>query len=1241
MLRLAVGGQSQLCEVADKFKVVVIVEDGDRRRLDLPFLNRFERQMMRPRDVLSHRCEPLLKSLKQWLAQAVKETGLSVHAVFPTLHPDTLPSAVLRALKYNDEPSAEEATAAEVEVKRAMARLATPVAILYSPLLSGVIGGSNAYFETQSTLIELLRTSILPHTDDVSVSSVSETSTSAGSLQVGPGDAQVGEQTAQVQPQQPQKGVGNGSEKISGATSAATSLALSVVMTPCPLAAFSMDLLRGVLEEHNADCRHHRVADFGSERDVAAAFAEFFESTAAGLEKSQGDVALFIMQCDSLAAKADVIRHAMWVCQQEQARAEEKHGPEALRSRRVLFVLHLPPSVRNRVRRFPLSLATGWDYFYCDELTTSSDLHLRELIELDAVALHDRGLFNMTDVLRLRSPLAWSHYAAGPTFPAAYSLVDLSLTSSIPGDSPAASSASHKTKNWQLLRLRQWQDLLQWTEFRQFVSDMVLHLLKRNHADAPSEGDAERNMPKHVRLAAKMATGSLRQTLLSALELTITDALVFLLPILDCDQQLVWLHRAWTAGSSTGPLKQVGPSRAALQVWLTLARSKAVINVELLGARFLPQRKRISHAVMHGQQVQASCAFPFAARVSSLVASTVDAVLSMKTGATNSMLSEMIDAAQSSVLAALGGDAMEALSVCSALIQNADGSPLGFLCDFVNICIPPSNVLTYSDHLRLCAALFQLSGDHTLSNAASVYVLSRWHSQRLSIFEDICALHGSKLIPVEALLEAVEGHSPSGDVAADCRVIDGAVLDLVLRRVAAVIDMLRHDELGISLQRAVSNMLQQTLPALEMLVQLRSCKETHEGAWRTRRCQIRALSRLSVIIEESLERKATHALTDNSLEELMAGLGGDGDAAFSGAVLLARPLCAAATFSTLMEHIVASEGLSLHWSDGALHFSAAFEELWRSGHVAGAMFAPHAPPRRRAVFEILRASLSATMEKLDLQRASLDADHAELQACVLQATATIVASRPLCVSEETSFFTKLRREATPADISVLVESEGSNAGFEHYLASTTRVQNILQDEARRVAALFESASDDAADAFARETAVLEAAPATSNNTTQRAASAKVMPPSWSHVSLFVLKAMARLPAARLYFIECLLHEGGGSLMVALAAAQEEGANWWLPDVYRVLSNFKMSGPPTLDPTRWFKLEKKAYENIYNLLGDALTSNSVKELLPYVTPTADSFAMVLAPLENKIESFVVLLASAWFAIVSLIRCWCYN
>ena len=43
LLRLAVGTRSQLCPVADNFKVVVIVEeDHAADHLDLPLLNRFE-----------------------------------------------------------------------------------------------------------------------------------------------------------------------------------------------------------------------------------------------------------------------------------------------------------------------------------------------------------------------------------------------------------------------------------------------------------------------------------------------------------------------------------------------------------------------------------------------------------------------------------------------------------------------------------------------------------------------------------------------------------------------------------------------------------------------------------------------------------------------------------------------------------------------------------------------------------------------------------------------------------------------------------------------------------------------------------------------------------------------------------------------------------------------------------------------------------------------------------------------
>lgn len=53
LLRLAIGSRSQLCDVHAAFKVVVIVEAHRAyEELDLPLLNRFEKQLFAPEHAL-------------------------------------------------------------------------------------------------------------------------------------------------------------------------------------------------------------------------------------------------------------------------------------------------------------------------------------------------------------------------------------------------------------------------------------------------------------------------------------------------------------------------------------------------------------------------------------------------------------------------------------------------------------------------------------------------------------------------------------------------------------------------------------------------------------------------------------------------------------------------------------------------------------------------------------------------------------------------------------------------------------------------------------------------------------------------------------------------------------------------------------------------------------------------------------------------------------------------------------
>ena len=67
LLRLAIGSRSQLCVCHDKFKVVVVAESSHAyERLDLPLLNRFEKQLFTPEHALSPPQRQLCDVLQQW-----------------------------------------------------------------------------------------------------------------------------------------------------------------------------------------------------------------------------------------------------------------------------------------------------------------------------------------------------------------------------------------------------------------------------------------------------------------------------------------------------------------------------------------------------------------------------------------------------------------------------------------------------------------------------------------------------------------------------------------------------------------------------------------------------------------------------------------------------------------------------------------------------------------------------------------------------------------------------------------------------------------------------------------------------------------------------------------------------------------------------------------------------------------------------------------------------------------------
>ena len=103
-LRLAIGSRSQLCIVETGFKLIVVVEQAKAyESLDLPLLNRFEKQILSPMDVLatSSLAVKLLSKLQQWCQLLHQETGLpSLAVIFVGFYEDTLSSLVLSLTNF-------------------------------------------------------------------------------------------------------------------------------------------------------------------------------------------------------------------------------------------------------------------------------------------------------------------------------------------------------------------------------------------------------------------------------------------------------------------------------------------------------------------------------------------------------------------------------------------------------------------------------------------------------------------------------------------------------------------------------------------------------------------------------------------------------------------------------------------------------------------------------------------------------------------------------------------------------------------------------------------------------------------------------------------------------------------------------------------------------------------------------------------------------------------------------------
>ncbi|XP_028413787.1 E3 ubiquitin-protein ligase RNF213-like [Dendronephthya gigantea] len=108
--RVALGAYSNpMCQVHDGFRCIVLMDEQNVKDSDPPFLNRFEKQVLRFSDVLTEEQQKVITELHRWVQAMSTVEGLESHFcetdLFIGFHEDTLPSLVL---SHRNETDMEE-----------------------------------------------------------------------------------------------------------------------------------------------------------------------------------------------------------------------------------------------------------------------------------------------------------------------------------------------------------------------------------------------------------------------------------------------------------------------------------------------------------------------------------------------------------------------------------------------------------------------------------------------------------------------------------------------------------------------------------------------------------------------------------------------------------------------------------------------------------------------------------------------------------------------------------------------------------------------------------------------------------------------------------------------------------------------------------------------------------------------------------------------------------------------------
>lgn len=655
MLRLAIGPRSQLCPVNDGFKIVVVVEQYHAYdNLDLPLLNRFEKQVFLYDSVLNAHEKACVASLTEWVESLLGETDLGYpDELFAGYHAETIPSLILYLTKKMPVDGSTQSPTDNVDVicaaKLALLRISLPVVPLRFPNLFA--DGSVDPVRSAKINIDLLATL---HSE-----------------------------------------LGLFPEFSKADTEFSKHASLTVAMTHSPVGHFSACKLAHQMSSHaeTLEVLELQLSLISSEKQITD-FLEGYYS----IESSSCQNKMLCILCDPQENDMSIISHVKYLCVKynmlyERLFASLPPSTQQSHFRHVSIIVHLPPGVCTTVGRrdYTIDFQLPWGYLFIDDIRPMSSESINEMNELTSKSAFDLcrsgGILNLFDtiVFKYQSALA--------------RCVTPAITSK---------NMSFRTgvRNAQIVKF-----LMCFPEFMLFLQEAILACLESCcHAGF----DSPNRPPFHVQIACSdpFVAGTLKESLLLALESLIVQSLSHIFRNLDRNfnfNSLAPVVGNYAHSVSEAPLNLSETESSTVNKWLSLCLRLVDIgsigrSCSLSSPSELHQADcSVANTGLHDDGLV--CQFPFSERIMRLIGTdetrqNVEKVTenSIDGGSADNMIPPL-----RAILSSFLGEQFWASSILSNV--DNDASKYSYVFDFVSCRVSPHKHLSLTDHVEVFSLL--------------------------------------------------------------------------------------------------------------------------------------------------------------------------------------------------------------------------------------------------------------------------------------------------------------------------------------------------------------------------------------------------------------------------------------------------------------------------------------------------------------------------------------------------------